>query len=94
MAPSITTLRREGCQIDLMIRTKRSLYLFEIKFRNRIGTEVADEMCEKIRKLKLPPTQSVRTGLIYQGELTHDLQHLDAFDYLVPAESLLIAKVL
>lgn len=34
------TLRQKGCQVDLMIRTKRTLYLFEIKFRNRIGFEV------------------------------------------------------
>jgi hypothetical protein len=86
------TLRRKGCQIDLMIRTKRSLYLFEIKFRNRIGTEVADEMQEKIRRLKLPTTQSIRTGLIYQGELSAELMAVDAFDYLVPAESLLSVR--
>lgn len=86
------TLRQKGCQVDLMIRTKRTLYLFEIKFRNRIGVEVVEEMEEKIRRLKLPPTQSFRTGLIYQGELATELQSQDAFDYLVPAESLLKAR--
>ena len=86
------TLRQQGCQVDLMIRTKRTLYLFEIKFRNRIGIEVVEEMEEKIRRLKLPPTQSLRTGLIYQGELAPELLKQEAFDYLVPAESLLKAK--
>jgi hypothetical protein len=34
----------------------------------------------------------LRTGLVYQGELAPELLKQDAFDYLVPAESLLKAK--
>lgn len=83
------TQRREGCQIDLLLRTKRSLYVFEVKMRRQIAAGVADEVREKVRRLKLPPGQSVRTGLIYCGELAPGLESPEEFDFLVPAEALL-----
>lgn len=86
------TLRREGCQIDLLLRTRRSLYVFEIKFRKRIGGGIVDEVREKVRRLKLPKGQSVRTGLIYCGELDPEIEGRDDFDFLVSAEKLLSRK--
>jgi hypothetical protein len=83
------TLRRQGCQIDLLIRTRRSLYVFEIKFRKRIAASIVEEVREKVRRLKLPKGQSVRTGLIYCGELDPAIDGRDDFDFLVPAEKLL-----
>lgn len=83
------TLRREGCQIDLLLRTRRSLYVFEIKFRSRIAAGVGDEVREKVRRLKLSKTRSVRTGLIYCGELDTGIEASDEFDFLVSAEQLL-----
>jgi hypothetical protein len=85
------TLRRKGCQIDLLIRTRRSLYVFEIKFRQHIGATIAEEVQEKVRRLKLPAGQSVRIGLIYCGSLAAAIEAQDAFDFLVPAEALLKA---
>jgi hypothetical protein len=32
------TLRRKGCQIDLLLRTRRSFYVFEIKCRKHVET--------------------------------------------------------
>jgi hypothetical protein len=86
------TLRRKGCQIDLLIRTRRSLYVFEIKFRKRIAVSLVDEVREKVKRLKLPKGQSVRTGLIYCGELDPEIDGRDDFDFLVPAEKLLTRK--
>ena len=83
------TLRRQGCQIDLLIRTRRSLYVFEIKFRKHIAASIVEEVREKVRRLKLPKGQSVRTGLIYCGELDPEIDGRDDFDFLVPAEKLL-----
>lgn len=45
------TKRHDACQIDLLIHTKSSLYVCEIKFRKRIETAVADEVLRKIGKL-------------------------------------------
>lgn len=61
------TLRREACQIDLLVRTSRSL-TFETRLRQKIDASVIDEVKEKVRRLKLPRDLSVRTGLIYHGQ--------------------------
>lgn len=86
------TLRRKGCQIDLLIRSRRSLYIFEIKFRKRIAASVVEDVQEKVKRLKLPAGQSVRTGLIYCGELDPTIDERDDFDYLISAEALLKAR--
>jgi AAA+ ATPase superfamily predicted ATPase len=83
------TLRREGCQVDLLIRTRRSLYLFEMKFRKRIEANVVTEVQEKVNRLAVPRGTSIRTGLIYAGELAPAVQEPDAFDFLIPASQLM-----
>ena len=51
-----------------------------------------DEVREKVRRLKLPKGQSVRTGLIYCGDLDPEIEGRDDFDFLVSAEKLLSRK--
>ena len=41
----------QGCQIDCLIQTKRSLYVVEIKRKNEIGMEIIDEVEQKIARL-------------------------------------------
>lgn len=84
-----TTKTKKGCQIDLMIRSKETLYVFEIKFRNKITRAVVDEIQEKTNRLKLPRSLSVRSGLIYQGEPDASLKSTDRIDFLIPFEQLL-----
>ena len=83
------TRHQPGCQIDLLLRSKHSLYLFEIKFRKRIDPSVTAEVEEKVRRLKLPRSTSVRLGLIYHGDLAEELRRSDYFDFLVPFSALL-----
>jgi uncharacterized protein len=83
------TQRRAGCQIDLLVRTKRCVYVFEIKFRRRIETNVILEMQEKIARLAVPKGTSIRTGLIYAGALAEGIETAEAFDFLIPVASLL-----
>lgn len=80
------TLRKEACQIDLLLRTKKSIYVVEIKLRNRIDRTCITDVQEKIRKLKLPKGTPCRTALVYHGELEPGLTDEDYFDYLVPFE--------
>ena len=84
-----TTQRKEGCQIDLMLRSKQSLYVFELKFRNRIAKSVIGEVQRKIEKLKPSRSLAVRTGLIFEGSLDPGIVKSDYFDYLISFESLL-----
>lgn len=83
------TARREACQIDLLARSKRGVYIFEVRFRNEISSSVVNEMQEKVRRFALPPSLSVRKGLIYEGDLHRDVQEADYFDFLLPVAELL-----
>ena len=83
------TQRRKGCQVDLLIRTKAAVYVVEMKFRKVIGVNVMEEMREKVQRLRLPRGTSVRTVLLYEGDLPKEIQTADYFDFLVPVKDLI-----
>jgi uncharacterized protein len=83
------TARKPGCQIDLLLRTKQSLYVFEVKFRRKIDSSVMTEVSRKVESLDGISGLSVRRGLIYEGELSPEIEKSDYFDYLVPFGQLL-----
>ena len=83
------TQRTEACQIDLLIQTRHTLYVCEIKFRKQIPLSVIDEVKEKIRKIKIPRTTSVRPVLIYEGELSGNIRSENFFSHFIPFEELL-----
>ena len=77
------TQRRKPCQIDLLIRSKQAIYVFETKFRRTIRKTVVEEVKEKVARMKLPHSLSIRTGLIYEGELEDGIREADYFDCLI-----------
>jgi hypothetical protein len=83
------TKKLPGCQIDLMLRTKGSIYVFEIKCRKEIKFAVVEEVKKKVAALHAAPSLSVRTGLIFQGVLDPEIEKSDYFDHIVPFEELL-----
>ena len=83
------TKRGEGCQIDLLVQTRRTLYAVEIKRRREIGAEVMDEMRTKVERLKVAHGVSVRTALVYDGRLSPLIEAEKGFDILIPATRLL-----
>ena len=83
------TKRGEGCQIDLLIQTRRTFYVVEIKRRREIGAEVMDEVAEKVRRLKVAEGVSIRTALVYDGRLSPQIEAEHGFDVLIPASRLL-----
>lgn len=79
-----------GLQVDLLLQSKMSYYVVEIKrWRTKIGQKVIDEMREKCRRLKRPSDISIRTALVYAGDLTRSVEADGYFDALVPASDLL-----
>ena len=86
------TARKPGCQIDLLLRTKQSLYVFEVKFRSKIDSSVMAEVSRKIESLGEIAGLSIRRGLIYEGELSPEIEKSDYFDYLVPFGQLLTGQ--
>ena len=79
----------KGCQIDLLVQTPEAYYAVEIKRKARIGPEVVDEMKEKCRLLPRPSGISLRTLLVYSGELAPSIEPSGYFDALVPFGRLL-----
>lgn len=78
-----------GVQVDLLIQTRKSVVIVEIKRQKEIGEEVEREVAEKVRRLRLPRGMSVRTALVYAGELSKGVRGSGYFDALIPAEALL-----
>ena len=83
------TKRGDGCQIDLLIQTRRTLFAIEIKRRKEIGAEVMDEMTQKIERLRVAKGVSIRTALVYDGRLSPRVEAEHGFDVIIPASLLL-----
>lgn len=76
--------RGNGFQIDLLIQTEGSMCLTEIKRQKKIGKEVIGEMDAKVRKISRPEGVSIRTALVYDGELNPSVEANGYFDALIP----------
>lgn len=72
-----------GCQIDLLIQTRKTAYVVEIKRKREIGTEVCDEVARKVKCLPLQNGVSARTCLVYDGSLAPSVVSDDFFDAIV-----------
>jgi AAA+ ATPase superfamily predicted ATPase len=79
----------DGVQIDMLVQLPRSVYVVEIKRRARIGVSVEEEVQRKVKRLGLPRTKSVKTVLVYDGELDFEIEEDGYFDHLVSAERLI-----
>jgi uncharacterized protein len=82
------TRRQKGCQIDLLIQTKRTLYVIEIKFRQQIEKRVVAEIHKKVDSLANTKNYSIRTGLIFQGELAQSILDENLIDFAIPVADL------
>ena len=78
-----------GFQIDLLIQTQRSLMVVEIKRRKTISHSIIDEVERKVAGLRKLTKASIRTALIYDGDLAKSIPAEGYFDFIVPAERLL-----
>jgi hypothetical protein len=83
------TERLKGCQIDLAIQTKKSVYCVEIKRQNSIGEKVVNECEEKISRLKIKKDRTVRPVLVYDGDLSRRVPADAFFSFIVSADRLI-----
>ncbi len=83
--------RRRGCQIDYLIQTRFSfLYACEVKFRQGVvGTEVIEEVAEKLRRLKLPRGFSCRPVLIHVNGVSEEVVDSGYFARIIDLSELL-----
>ncbi len=79
------TAKQAGCQIDYLIQTKHNtLYICEIKFSNdKIGTQVIEEVKEKIKRLSIPRHFSYRTVLIHVNGISEVLYDMQYFSHII-----------
>ena len=80
---------RKGVQVDLLLQTRRSVCIVEIKRRREIGREIVDEVAEKVRRVPVRKGMSVRTALVYEGDLAPIVEADGYFDAIVPFRQLL-----
>jgi hypothetical protein len=83
------TNRHGACQIDLLIQTKHTLYVCEVRCRSRIEQGIIKEVSRKIQALRVPRGISVRPVLIYEGELAPGIREDGYFDAMVAFQDLL-----
>ena len=83
------TTRAAGCQIDLLVQTRRMLYVVEIKRRESVGEWIVSEVEKKISRLKASRKLSVVPVLIYDGNLSKRVPADGYFGYTISAHELL-----
>ena len=85
---------KKGCDIDFLIQTKyQSLYVCEIKFRNKpIGMSIIPEVQHKIENLIRPKGFSCRPVLIHVNNVTEQVMEEDYFSNIIDFGELLHAK--
>lgn len=85
----IPSRQQKGYQIDLLIQSRRTIYIIEIKRKKEIGRSVISEVDEKAKQLKRSKDVSIKTALVYAGTLAPIVEADGYFDAIVPVESLL-----
>ena len=80
---------RRGCQVDLLIQTRRALYFVEVKRQGEIGREVIDQVDDQVRAITRPRGVSAWTALVYDGHLSPVAAADGYFDAIVPFKNLL-----
>jgi predicted transcriptional regulator len=83
------TNRTRPCQIDLLIETRHTLYICEIKCRDTTGAEVIRETDEKIQRLHVPEKMSVRPCLIHEGTVSPQVRNDGYFDRILSFSEML-----
>ena len=83
---------RPGCQVDLLLQSRRSLYFVEIKRKAQIGREAIEQVDSQVRAIGRRNGVSARTALVYEGELSPVVGADGYFDAIVPFADLLGAR--
>ena len=78
-----------GVQADLLVQTRRSMCVVEVKRQREIGRDVIDEVEEKVKRIPHRDGMSVRTALIYDGHLAPIVEADGYFDSIIPFRSLM-----
>ena len=70
-------------------RASETVYVVEVKRRQKIGMEVEEEVAERMRRLPLRKGMSKRPVLVYEGELDPAVEADGFFSAIISARQLL-----
>ena len=84
------TRGRKGCQVDLLIQSRRMMCIVEVKRMREIGREIIAEVDRKVRAIARPDGVSVRTALVYDGHISPVVSADGYFDAIVPFSRILV----
>lgn len=79
-----------GCQVDLLVQTENTICLVEVKRRKSIDRGVIDEMDDKVEALSRPKGKTIRTALVYDGELAKTVEASGYFNAIVNIREILL----
>lgn len=65
------------------------MYVVEVKRCNRIDASVEKEIEEKVVRLGMDSGKSVRTVLVYEGNLSPEVEENGFIDFIVPFRKLI-----
>ena len=86
---AVPSRRQKGCQIDLLIQSRRTIYIVEIKRKSEIDRSIIAEVDEKARRLRRNHDVSIKTALVYAGTLAPIVEADGYFDAIIPFSALL-----
>ena len=75
-----------GVQVDLLLQMANCAYVIEIKHQAKIEAAIESEIEKKLRRLPVRGRKSIRTALIYCGELDPSVAEHGFIDVLIPIE--------
>ena len=73
----------------MLIQTQRSVYVVEAKRKREIGSEIVQEMENRVAKIPKKRSCSVRTAIVYEGHLAPIVEAEGYFDAVIPFRTLL-----
>jgi len=77
-----------GFQVDLLLQTRKSQCIVEVKRQRRIGVGIIQEVSEKVNRIKRAPDCSVRSALVFEGVLDDVVVADGYFDAIIPFRKL------
>ena len=80
---------RKGCQVDLLVQTRRTVCIVEVKRMKEISREIIADVDRKVRAIKRREGVSIRTALVYDGHLAPVAKADGYFDAIIPISKLL-----
>ena len=80
---------RAGFQIDLLLQMRNAVELVEVKRKSSIDESVEEDVEKKIARLSFRGRKSIRTALVYDGELSPSVRENGYFDAIIPIRRIL-----